>query len=37
MLRGASFLELWPEALALAVFAAAMLTLAVVRFRKSLD
>ena len=37
MLRGASFLDLWPEALALAVFAAAMLTLAVVRFRKSLD
>lgn len=37
MLRGASLGDLWPEALVLAVFTAVMMTLAVVRFRKSLD
>jgi len=37
MLRGASLIELWPDALALLGFSAVMLTLAIVRFQKSLD
>jgi ABC-2 type transport system permease protein len=37
MLRGASLAELWPEVLALAGFTAAMMTLAILRFRKRLD
>ncbi len=37
MLRGASLVELWPEVLALAVFVAAMLSAAILRFRKRLD
>jgi ABC-2 type transport system permease protein len=37
MLRGASLFELWPDVLALATFAAAMMTLAIARFRKRLD
>lgn len=37
MLRGASLADLWPEALVLALFTIVMMTLAVVRFRKSLD
>ncbi|WP_323845349.1 ABC transporter permease [Microbulbifer magnicolonia] len=37
MLRGADLSDLWPEWLALVVFIALMMTLAIVRFRKSLD
>ncbi|HYG05153.1 MAG TPA: ABC transporter permease [Stenotrophomonas sp.] len=37
MLRGAALTELWQDALALAVFSAAMMTLAILRFRKRLD
>ena len=37
MLRGASLWELWPDVLALVVFTAAMMALAVSRFRKRLD
>lgn len=37
MLRGASLWELWPNALALLVFIVAMMTLAILRFRKRLD
>ncbi|SES87534.1 ABC transporter permease [Stenotrophomonas indicatrix] len=37
MLRGASLWELWPDALALLVFTVAMMTLAILRFRKRLD
>lgn len=37
MLRGASLLELWPDVLALLVFIAVMMTLAILRFRKRLD
>ncbi|CAH0134769.1 MULTISPECIES: ABC transporter permease [Stenotrophomonas] len=37
MLRGASLWELWPDALALLVFIVAMMTLAILRFRKRLD
>jgi ABC-2 type transport system permease protein len=37
MLRGASVWELWPDALALAAFIVAMMTLAILRFRKRLD
>ncbi|MEQ4575703.1 MAG: ABC transporter permease [Gammaproteobacteria bacterium] len=37
MLRGASPSELWPDALALVVFTAVMMTLAISRFRKRLD
>jgi len=37
MLRGATLPELWPDALALAVFTAVMMTLAILRFRKRLD
>ena len=37
MLRGASLVELWPDALALLGFSAVMLTLAIVRFHKRLD
>ena len=37
MLRGAGLLELWPDALALLVFTLAMMTLAILRFRKRLD
>lgn len=37
MLRSASLWELWPDVLALVGFSAAMMTLAIVRFRKRLD
>ena len=37
MLRRASLWELWPDALALLVFIVAMMTLAILRFRKRLD
>jgi len=37
MLRGATLPELWPDALALAVFTVLMMTLAILRFRKRLD
>ena len=37
MLRGASLAELWPSAAALAGFSAAMMGLAIMRFRKRLD
>ena len=37
MLRGAGLLELWPDALALAGFSVAMMTLAILRFHKRLD
>lgn len=37
MLRGASLVELWPDALALVAFTGVMMTLAVGRFRKSLE
>ncbi|SHF11844.1 ABC-2 type transport system permease protein [Microbulbifer donghaiensis] len=37
MLRGADFSDLWPEWLALVVFILVMMTLAIVRFRKTLD
>jgi ABC-2 type transport system permease protein len=37
MLRGASLPSLWPDVLALVAFTAAMMTAAVLRFRKRLD
>jgi ABC-2 type transport system permease protein len=37
MLRGAGLIELWPEILALLVFAVLMLSLAVTRVSKHLD
>jgi len=37
MLRGAGLGQLWPDVLALAVFAAAMMAAAILRFRKRLD
>jgi ABC-2 type transport system permease protein len=37
MLRGAGLFELWPDVLALVVFTAAMMALAISRFRKRLD
>jgi ABC-2 type transport system permease protein len=37
MLRGADLSTLWPDALALIAFTAAMMTLAIARFRKRLD
>lgn len=37
MLRGADLPELWPDVLALLVFSALMMTLAILRFRKRLD
>jgi ABC-2 type transport system permease protein len=37
MLRRASLFEMWPDVVALAVFALVMMTLAVKRFRKRLD
>ncbi len=37
MLRGAGLLELWPAVIALAVFTALMMTIAISRFRKRLD
>ena len=37
MLRGANLWELWPDVLALLVFIAVMMTLAILRFRKRLD
>lgn len=37
MLRGAQLTEMWPDVLALLVFTAAMMALAVLRFRKRLD
>ena len=37
MLRGAGLFELWPDVLALLVFTAVMMTLAILRFRKRLD
>lgn len=37
VLRGADLLELWPDVLALLVFTAAMMALAISRFRKRLD
>jgi ABC-2 type transport system permease protein len=37
MLRGASPGEVWPDLLALVAFTAAMLVLAISRFRKRLD
>jgi ABC-2 type transport system permease protein len=37
MLRGASLVELWPEVLALLAFTAAMMTAAILRFRKRLE
>ena len=37
VLRGATLPDLWPELVALAVFAVLMLTFAVRRFRKRLD
>lgn len=37
VLRGAAIAELWPDAVALLVFTAAMMTFAILRFRKRLD
>jgi ABC-2 type transport system permease protein len=37
MLRGASLVELWPDALALIAFSAVMMTAAIQRFKKRLD
>jgi len=37
MLRGASLWELWPDVVALVAFIGAMMTLAILRFRKRLD
>ncbi len=37
VLRGASLAELWPDVLALLAFTTAMMTLAILRFRKRLD
>lgn len=37
VLRGAALAELWPDAVALLVFTAAMMTFAILRFRKRLD
>jgi ABC-2 type transport system permease protein len=37
MLRGASLWQLWPETIALLAFTAAMMALAILRFRKRLD
>ncbi|RZA24108.1 MAG: ABC transporter permease, partial [Lysobacteraceae bacterium] len=37
VLRGANLLELWPDVLALLAFTAAMMSLAILRFRKRLD
>ena len=37
VLRGASLFELWPDVLALLVFTVAMMSLAILRFRKRLD
>ncbi|WP_043319072.1 ABC transporter permease [Microbulbifer sp. HZ11] len=37
MLRGADILELWPDLLALLVFIGVMMSLAILRFNKSLD
>jgi ABC-2 type transport system permease protein len=37
MLRGAGVVELWPDVLALVGFTAAMMTVAILRFRKRLD
>jgi ABC-2 type transport system permease protein len=37
MLRGANLLELWPDVVALLAFTVAMMTLAILRFRKRLD
>jgi ABC-2 type transport system permease protein len=37
MLRGATLPDLWPEVLALVAFSAAMMALAILRFRKRLD
>lgn len=37
MLRGARLAELWPDVLALAAFTTAMMTLAILQFRKRLD
>ena len=37
MLRGAGLFELWPDVVALLVFTAVMMTLAIARFRKRLD
>lgn len=37
MLRGAGLFELWPDVLALVVFATVMMSLAILRFRKRLD
>jgi ABC-2 type transport system permease protein len=37
MLRGANLFDLWPDVLALLVFTAVMMTLAISRFRKRLD
>lgn len=37
MLRGASIWELWPDVLALVLFTLAMMSLAILRFRKRLD
>jgi ABC-2 type transport system permease protein len=37
MLRGASLVELWPDALALVAFSAVMMTAAILRFQKRLD
>jgi ABC-2 type transport system permease protein len=37
MLRGADLSTLWPDALALIGFSVAMMTLAILRFRKRLD
>ena len=37
MLRGATWLDLWPDVLALLAFTAVMMTAAILRFRKRLD
>ena len=37
MLRDASLLELWPDAVALSVFTGVVMSIAVLRFRKRLD
>jgi ABC-2 type transport system permease protein len=37
MLRGASLIEMWPDALALLAFIAVMMTAAILRFQKRLD
>jgi ABC-2 type transport system permease protein len=37
VLRGAELMELWPDVLALVVFTAAMMALAILRFHKRLD